>query len=114
MLGLVLRILITGTTMVLLALYVPGLEVTTWGAALIFAMVLGVINAVVKPVIIILTLPITILTIGLFTLVLNALLFWLASSLVFGVEVETFAAAFWSALLLSIASWLGSVLTGKK
>ena len=89
----------------LVAKIVPGIEVKGLGNALLAALVLGVINALVKPIFVILTLPITILTLGLFLLVINALLLRLAAALVPGFTVRSFGAAFLGALLLSIFSF---------
>ena len=113
MVSLIIRLLINAVVILLLAMYVPGMEVTSYGAAMLFAVVLGVINAVIRPILKIFTFPITIMTIGLFTLVLNALLFWLASLFVIGVTIDSFAAAFWSALGLTIVSWFTSMIVRK-
>lgn len=98
-----------------LALYftasvVPGLYLTGVYAALITVLILGLVNALIRPILIVLTLPINILTLGLFTLVINGLLFWLVSTWVKGFTVEHFTAAFLGALLFSIISWIISQL----
>jgi len=103
---LVLRWLISALTLVLIAYYVPGIIVVSFYSALIAALILGLINAVIRPLIIILTLPVNILTLGLFTLVINALMFWLASSVVKGFYVSSFMAAFWGALIMWLVSWI--------
>ena len=110
---LLLRWLISALTLLLLAYYLPGIGVTGFYAALITALVLGLINALIRPLIILLTLPINILTLGLFTLVINALLFWFVSTIVKGFEVAGFWPAFWGALILSLASWLSGTLLKK-
>jgi putative membrane protein len=71
---------------------------------------LGILNALVRPILIFLTLPITLLTLGLFTLVINALLFWFVSTLVKGFHVSGFGAAFWGALVLWAFSWITNAL----
>ena len=87
------------TLVILLAAYIlPGVTVTTFIVALLVALALGIINAIIKPILIILTLPINILTLGLFILVINALLVMLTAWLVPGFEV----ASFWWAMLFSI------------
>ncbi len=101
-----LRWLINTITLLILAFYLPGIEVSGFYAALITALVLGLINALIRPLIILLTLPINILTLGLFTLVLNALLFWFVSTIVEGFVVAGFWPAFWGALILSMVSWI--------
>lgn len=86
------------------AYILPGVTVDNFTSALVVALVLGIINAALKPVLIILTLPINILTLGLFTLVLNALLILLVSRIVPGFVVNTFFAAFVFGIILSIAN----------
>src|SRR3990172_8671810 len=83
---------------------IPGIYVSSFGAALLFALVLGVINAFIRPLLLILSLPITLLTVGLFALVINALTFWLAGSISAGVHVEGFWGAFWGGLIVWAAS----------
>lgn len=75
-------------------------------SALIAALVIGLVNALIRPLLLILTLPVNILTLGLFTLVINAFMFWLASSIVKGFDVANFWAAFWGALVFWLVSWL--------
>ncbi|MBU2542451.1 phage holin family protein, partial [Patescibacteria group bacterium] len=70
--NLLLRWVINAGTLLLLAYYLPGIVVTGWYAALITALVLGLVNAVLKPILLVLTLPVNILTLGLFTFVINA------------------------------------------
>ena len=82
----------------LVAYIVPGIGFASFWSALITSAIFGLINAVIRPLMIILTLPINILTLGLFTLIINALMFWLASTIVKGFDVANFAAAFWGAL----------------
>lgn len=98
-----------------LALYftasvVPGIHLTGAYAAFITVLVLGLVNALIRPILIILTLPINILTLGLFTFVINGLLFWLVSTWIKGFTVDGFIAAFLGALVFSIISWIISQL----
>ena len=88
----------------------PGVQVQDWKAAAIAALVLGLVNTLVKPILVLLTLPVTLLTLGLFLLVLNALLFWGVSELVTGFHVNGFWAALVGALLYSVIGWLLSKL----
>lgn len=88
----------------------PGVQIQDWQHAAVAALVLGLVNALLKPILVILTLPVTILTLGLFLLVINALLFWAVASLLPGFNVGGFGAAFVGALLYSIISWLLSML----
>jgi putative membrane protein len=88
----------------------PGVQVQDWKAAAIAALVLGLVNTLVKPVLFLLTLPVTIVTLGLFLFVLNALLFWAVASLLPGFHVDGFWAALLGAILYSIIGWLLSQL----
>ncbi len=90
---------------------VPGVTVTGWGALIAGAAVLGVVNTVVRPVLTILTLPITLLTLGLFYFVVNGAAFGLAAALVPGFDVASFWSAVLGALVTGLAAWLvGGVL----
>ena len=84
----------------------PGITVASFGSALIAALVLGLVNMLVKPVLVLLTLPITIVTLGLFLIVINALLFWLVGSVLKGFQVNGFWWAVGGAFLYSIISGL--------
>ena len=103
---LLLRWVINAATLLGIAYYLPGIEVGGFYAALITALVLGLVNAIIRPLLLILTLPINILTLGLFTFVVNALMFWFVSTVVQGFEVAGFMAAFWGALILTLVSWV--------
>lgn len=104
--SLIIRWIINAGVLLLLAVYLPGISVAGWGSALLAALVLGLVNAIIKPILIFFTLPINILTLGLFTFVINALLFWFVGSILRGFVVEGFWPAFWGALILTVASWL--------
>ncbi|EWM41443.1 hypothetical protein D556_1252 [Bordetella holmesii 41130] len=92
------------------AYLLPGIAVASFGSALLAALVLGLLNMLVKPVLVVLTLPITIVTLGLFLIILNALLFWLAGSILRGFQVNGFWWAVAGAILYSIISGLLSYL----
>jgi putative membrane protein len=94
----IIRFLLNGLAILATAYLLDGVSVDGYGTALIAALVLSVANAIVKPVLILLTIPITILSLGLFLLVINALMILLADYLVTGFEVE----GFWWALLFSL------------
>jgi putative membrane protein len=104
--GFVIRVLINALAIYLVAEIVPGITVDSVVAALGAGLVLGLINAVVRPILVVLTLPVTLLSLGLFLFVLNAFCLWLTSVLVKGFEVHGFWAALFGALLISIVSWL--------
>jgi putative membrane protein len=92
------------------AYFMPSIHVSSFGAALIAALVLGLVNTLVRPVLVLLTLPVTILTLGIFILILNGILFWFVGSILQGFVVQDFSTAFFGALLYSIISWLLSSL----
>jgi putative membrane protein len=97
------------------AYLVPGVVVSSVPALLIAALVLGLVNALVRPVLTILTLPITILTLGLFYLVVNGAAFALAAALVPGFELAGFGSAVLGALLVSLVSWvLGAIFKSER
>jgi len=83
----------------------PGVQVQDWKSAAIAALVLGLVNTLVKPILVLLTLPVTILTLGLFLVVLNALLFWGVAEMLPGFNVSGFWAAVLGAILYSIIGW---------
>lgn len=87
------------------AAVVPGITVASWTTLAIAALVLGLVNAIVRPILLILTLPITVLTLGLFYLVVNGLAFGLAAALVPGFQIASWTAAILGALLTSVLSW---------
>lgn len=96
--GILFNWLISVLAIIVTAYILPGVHIESFVTALVLAVVLGIINAIIKPVLILLTLPITILTLGLFALIINALLILLASKIVPGFRVD----GFWWALLFSI------------
>ena len=111
---LILRWLISALALLALPYVMSGIEVKSFYIALIVAVVLGLINAVVRPVLILLTLPVTVLTLGLFILVINALLFWFVASFVDGFQVSGFWAAFFGAILYSLITWAANALIFEK
>ena len=102
---LLLRWLINSLILISIAYLVSGIEVSSIYIALITALFLGLVNALIRPILLLITLPINILTLGLFTLVINALLFWFVATFVQGFEVVGFSSAFIGAFLLAIGSW---------
>ena len=113
------RILISWLINALALLALPfifsGIQIQSFATALIVALVLGLVNAVIRPVLVLLTLPVTVLTLGLFILVINALLFWFVASFVEGFNVAGFGSAFFGAIVYALISWaLSALLPGKK
>ncbi len=101
--------LLSALTIILISQYVPGFKVDSFQTALIVALVLGIFNAIVKPIIVILTLPINILTLGLFTFVINAFLIMLTDHFVKGFTVTSFTPALIAAVIL----WAINILISK-
>lgn len=104
----VLHILVVALSLLAAAYIIPGIEVDSVYIAIIAAIVIGLINLVVRPVLFILTLPLTVLSFGLFAFVLNALLFWFAASFIDGFIVAGFFPALLGSIVVSIASALAS------
>jgi putative membrane protein len=107
------RLVLNGIAIVIAAWIVPGLQLTGVLPALVAGAILGVVNALVRPVLFILTLPLTLVTLGFFIFVINALCLGLTAAIVPGFEISGFWAAFFGSLLVSIVSWiLNGVFTG--
>ncbi|HEU4924770.1 MAG TPA: phage holin family protein [Burkholderiales bacterium] len=102
--------LINAVALIAVAYLMPSISVSSFGAALVAALVLGLVNAVVRPVLVLLTLPVTILTLGLFIFVLNGLLFWMVGSWLEGFNVGGFWAGVFGAIVFSLVSWALSAL----
>jgi putative membrane protein len=103
---LILRLLITTGALLLIGMFVPGIAITSFYTALIVAVLWGLISVTLRPLLLILTLPINLLTLGLFTFVLNALLFWFLASFVAGFSVEGFVPALEGSVALTLVSWV--------
>lgn len=103
---LVLVWLLNALALLAVAYLVPDIHVAGFGTALVAALVIGLLNMLIRPILVLLTLPITILTLGLFILVINGLLFYAAGSWLQGFEVRTFMAGIIGALVYSVLSWL--------
>jgi putative membrane protein len=109
--GLLIRFVVTFIAAFLTTLILPGqFSIDSWQTGAIFAAVLAVINALIRPIVLLLTCPVQVLTLGLSALIINALLFWLAASLVPGVLVNGFVGAFLAAIVVSLVSWAASMI----
>lgn len=108
---LLIRWIVNAVALLVVAKLVPGIDASSITTLFVMALVLGLLNAVVRPILLILTFPITVVTLGLFILVLNALVFWLAAAFVPGFSVDGFIAALLGALVFSVVSmvtsWIG-------
>jgi putative membrane protein len=101
---------INAAALMALPYLLPSVSFDHLGAAFVAALVLGLANTLVKPVLVLLTLPVTVLSLGLFILVINALMFWGVAELVEGFHVAGFWSAFFAAIVYSIISWALSTL----
>ncbi len=106
--SLLLRLLFNALGLILIAKYVPGISVEGLYPAIISAFTLGVLNVFIRPILLILTFPITVITIGLFAFVVNALLFYFAASFIDGFAVDGFVYALIGSLFMSIVSTIGN------
>lgn len=97
------RWILNVVVIIVTAYLIEGFDVTILGA-IVGSILLGLVNATIRPVILLVTLPLTIITLGLFTLVVNGLMLWLVSSVIKGFTVEGFGAAFLAALLITVIS----------
>lgn len=114
----IIKWLLSAVALLAVAYLYSGVQVNSFGSALIAAAVIGLLNMIVRPVLVVLTLPVTIVTLGLFLFVINALLFWAASGLLSGFHVNGFLAALLGSLLYSavgllIETVLGGLLNNK-
>jgi putative membrane protein len=104
--GFLIRVLVNALAIWLATEIVPGIEARSVTVVLAAALVLGLVNAIVRPVLLVLTLPLTLVTLGLFLFVLNAVCLWLTSVVVPGFDVRGFWPALWGALVVSALSWV--------
>ena len=95
---------LSAVALMFLTYLLPGIVVKSFGSALLAAAVIALLNSIVRPILIVLTLPVTVVTLGLFLLVINALMFWLAGSMLSGFEVSSFWWALAGAIVYSLLS----------
>ena len=113
---LILLWILNAVALLAVAYMMPSIRVASFGSAMLAALLLGLVNAVVRPLLLLLTLPVTLLTLGLFIFVINGLMFWLAGSMIEGFAVGGFWPAVIGSLLYSVVSWALSslLLSGKR
>ncbi len=114
MLGFLVRAALVALGLWLATVWVPGVYIDSPSTLILAGMLLGIVNSIVRPIAIVLTLPMTILTLGLFLLVINAGMVALVAWMLPGMHVAGFWAAFWAAVLVSLVSMLGSWFVGPK
>jgi len=108
------HLVISAALLLVVANLVSGVQIDSWGSAIIAALVLGVVNAIIRPLLVFLTLPLTIVTLGLFLLVINALMLQLVGALAPGVRVAGFGPALWGSLLLTLLNLGVGALLGSR
>jgi len=109
------RLVLNGLAIIIAAWLLPGIHITSTLSALLAGVILGFVNAIVRPVLFFLTLPLTLLTLGLFIFVLNAICFALTAWLVPGFSIDGFFSALFGALLVSVVSWiLNGLVVGRR
>jgi putative membrane protein len=104
MIGLLIRWAINAVALYLTALIVHGIHVTDFASAVVAGLVLGIVNAVIRPIVLLLTLPLNILTLGIFTLVINALMLYIVAGVTHRLQIDNFFSAFFGAIVLSVIS----------
>lgn len=114
MLGFLLRLLVVALGLWLASLLVPGIAVHGLGTLLGAALLLGIVNAIVRPLLLILTLPITVLSLGLFLLVINAAMLGLVAWAFDNFSINGFGAALWGSMVVSLTAWLASYFIGPR
>ena len=112
MLVFLVHLMLSAGLLLVVANLVTGFVVNGWGAALLAALMLGIVNAIVRPVLVVLTLPLTVVTLGIFLVVINALMLQLAAVLVPGFRIDGFGAAFIGAILFSLLGMAVDALLG--
>ena len=111
---LLVHLIVSALLLLLVSQFVTGIHIDGLGSALLAALVLGLVNFLVRPILILITLPVTILTLGLFLIVVNALMLKLTSALVPGFQVESFVSALVAAVLLGLFNLVVSALMHRK
>jgi putative membrane protein len=106
------HLFITAALLLLVSGVVRGVQIRGWGSAFLGALVLGFVNAFVRPVMVVLTFPLTVLTFGLFLFVVNAFMLWIVGKLVPGIRVKGFGSALIGSLLLTVLNIAVAVLVG--
>ena len=105
MMKMIIRVLVIAATLLVISEYVPGITVESFYTALAVSILWGLIGVTLRPILTLLTLPITIITFGLFSFIINALLFWLLATFIAGFYVAGFLPALLGSIILSAVAW---------
>ena len=114
MTGFVLRAVVAAFGLWLATRWGDGLIIDAASTLIVAAVLLGVVNAIVRPIVLVLTLPISVVTLGLFVLVINAAMLGIVAALLPGFDIAGFGDAFWGALIVSLSGWVGSWFIGSR
>lgn len=106
----IIRWLLSAISLILVSYFIPGITFDSFLSVLMAALILGIINATIRPIILILTIPVNILTLGFFTFIINALMLWLVSMMLSGFDITDFYQAIWGALIYWIINWIINLL----
>ncbi len=109
-----LNIVLVALTFLLIDWILPGVSISTIGVAFLAALVFGLVNLIVRPIVMLLTLPLNLLTLGLFSFIVNALMFGLTAMLVPGFQVDTFITALLGALILALVTAMVGMMTNRR
>ncbi len=112
MVGFFLRWAVNLLALIIAGSLIPGIRIESMAMGIVATGILGVVNAIIRPVVLVLTLPINVLTLGLFTLIINAAMLELVAYVVPGFFIESFSAAFLGALVISLISWVLNIFIG--
>jgi len=110
MFGLIVRLVLNALALLAVPYVVHGVHLQGFGHALVVALILGIVNAIIRPIVFLLTLPAVILTLGLFTFIINALMLELVAHLPVGLHIDSFWDAILGAIVLTVVSWILSAL----
>jgi len=113
MLNFLIVLVVDSIALIIVTKLFKGIQVKGWGSLLISALAIGFVNAFIRPIVIILTLPINILTLGIFTLFINGFLFYMVSKIIKGFDIKGYWNAFWGALVFSIVAVILNLLIGR-
>jgi len=102
----IVRLILNGFALLVADHFIEGIHIQGITAAIIAALILGIVNTIIRPILIFFTFPITVLSLGLFILIINAITFSFTAAIVNGFTVDNFGAAFWGAIITSIFSWI--------
>lgn len=102
----ILRVVILAAIILGLAHILPGLDVPNFPDAVLFAIIVALLNAFIAPILIVISFPITVMTVGIFALLINVFLFWVASLVSYGVHITNFWGAFWGGIIVAVSSFI--------